>query len=567
MNAYTKIETVYKRDIEGTKKLVEGEFRNEAVRFLKDKEWVFTEKVDGCLKSNTKLKLFNGDNITIGEIVKKKLPVEVMGYDGENVVPAKVVAWHMNGQTDEWYRISFDVRGFGTKGGNPYQTINCTGNHKFFVNGNYVRADELKVGDKLLLNRNHQSLSYMQEQILTGLLIGDGSITDEGKSVEFSHKKTHEEYVDWLLNSLGSIAGNKQSTRISGYGSEIVPARTISCTQVENFTSWFSDGNKKVIPKDIELSPISVAIMYMDDGSLQSSEKQLDRCLMSLNDYDEQSVDNLIEAFQTQMHIYPIKFESRGWNLRFSFKEAQKLQTIIAPYICDCMQYKLSDEFKNHFAGEISNGATETVNKLYESEVLEITKKTEVHERYDITTSTHNYFANGVLVHNCNIGIVWDGHRVSYQGRTERAQIPAHLMNRLLEIFGTNEAEEMFEQTFGEKQVVLFGEGYGAKIQKGGGNYIPDVCNFILFDVYMVDSDTWLPLEATPDIARRFGIPHVPVAMVGTIEEAVEYVKGQPRSIINSAHEMEGVVGRPRVDFYDRNHDRLIVKIKVRDFV
>ncbi len=26
-----------------------------------------------------------------------------------------------------------------------------------------------------------------------------------------------------------------------------------------------------------------------------------------------------------------------------------------------------------------------------------------------------------------NIGIVWDGHKVSYQGRTERAQLPTHL--------------------------------------------------------------------------------------------------------------------------------------------
>lgn len=166
-----------------------------------------------------------------------------------------------------------------------------------------------------------------------------------------------------------------------------------------------------------------------------------------------------------------------------------------------------------------------------------------------------------------NVGIFWDGHKVAYQGRTERAQIPAHLTNKLISIFGTDEAEEMFEQTFGEKQVVLFGEGYGAKIQKGGGNYIPDGCDFILFDVYMPDSDTWLKRDGIEDIAKRFGIKVVPIVMTGTIEQAVEFIKTQPRSLINPAHEMEGVVGRPVVDLYDRNHDRLIVKIKVRDFV
>lgn len=166
----------------------------------------------------------------------------------------------------------------------------------------------------------------------------------------------------------------------------------------------------------------------------------------------------------------------------------------------------------------------------------------------------------------CNTGIFWDGHKVAYQGRTERAQIPAHLTNKLISIFGTDEAEEMFEQTFGEKQVVLFGEGYGAKIQKGGGNYIPDGCDFILFDVYMPDSDTWLKRDGIEDIAKRFGIKVVPIVMTGTIEQAVKFIKTQPRSIINPAHEMEGVVGKPKVDFYDRSHNRLIVKIKVKDF-
>lgn len=35
-----------------------------------------------------------------------------------------------------------------------------------------------------------------------------------------------------------------------------------------------------------------------------------------------------------------------------------------------------------------------------------------------------------------NIGVVWDGHKVSFQGRTERAQIPTQLVNKLNELFG-----------------------------------------------------------------------------------------------------------------------------------
>ena len=94
-----------------------------------------------------------------------------------------------------------------------------------------------------------------------------------------------------------------------------------------------------------------------------------------------------------------------------------------------------------------------------------------------------------------NIGIVWDGHRVTYQGRTQSSSVQANVLNKLLELFGTNEVEELFEQKFGEMNVILYGEGYGAKVQKGGGNYRSDV-SFILFDVYLPEQDLFLKRDA-----------------------------------------------------------------------
>lgn len=163
-----------------------------------------------------------------------------------------------------------------------------------------------------------------------------------------------------------------------------------------------------------------------------------------------------------------------------------------------------------------------------------------------------------------NIGIVWDGHNVSYQGRTERAQIPTHLMNKLIEMFGGTVNEELFEQKFGEMQVILFGEGYGAKIQKGGGNYRSDV-SFILFDVYLPEQNLWLKRDAVEDIAKTFGIDVVPIVYEGNIEGAVEFVKRKPKSTIGTA-DMERIVCKSAVDMLDRMGRRLIVKIKVYDF-
>lgn len=563
MRKYEKIDTLYVRDTTGTKKLIEGQFRDPTVEFLAPCEWIWTEKVDGCLRNDTKLLQTNGEYITIKAAVDAKKPIEIYGYKDGKVVPTKVLAFHNNGNSNEWYKIKFSRRGLGTKG-SSYSTIETTANHKFFINGNYKRADELKIGDKVTYMREEQLLTFIQEQILIGLILGDGSISDEGKSIEFSHKIDYESYTDWILTGLGSLAGNKQSIRKSGYGSQILPARTISHSSIENLSKRFFKNGEKYIPDDLILSPVTLAVLYCDDGNLSHSEGQLDRCIIHLNDYNEESINNFISIIQRQYGITPVKLNNKGWNIRFNSNEALALQTFIAPYICDCMQYKLSPEFQNKFIGNLSPGINETLNKTFETEILDIEIKHENHFRYDLTTETHNYFANGVLVHNCNIRVYWDGHIVTFGGRTDNASIPAELVTRLNELFGGEANAQMFEQMFGEKEVILFGEGYGRKIQKGGGNYIPDGVDFILFDVLI--GENYLERANVEDIARAMGIKVVPIIGSGSLFDAAEYVKIPRKSVVAEGRcDMEGLVCRPKMEMRDRRGNRLIVKVKYCD--
>lgn len=169
-------------------------------------------------------------------------------------------------------------------------------------------------------------------------------------------------------------------------------------------------------------------------------------------------------------------------------------------------------------------------------------------------------------VDGTNISIEWDGHKVSYHGRTENAQIPAHLMNRLIDLFGGETNEQLFEQKFGEMPVILYGEGYGPKIQKGGGLY-SDEPDFILFDVYLPDKNLWLSRHSVEDIAISFGIDAVPIVLIGSLKDAIEHVKKKPVSDVGKREApMEGLVCRPLVELTDRLGKRVIVKIKVRDF-
>ena len=118
-----------------------------------------------------------------------------------------------------------------------------------------------------------------------------------------------------------------------------------------------------------------------------------------------------------------------------------------------------------------------------------------------------------------------------------------------------------FEEKFGDTPVILFGEGYGPKIQSGGA-YRNDV-SFILFDVLI--SGNYQPRESVEDVTRSFGIDVVPIIFEGTIQEGVDFVKTHPDSTMGTA-KMEGLVGRPKVEMRDRCGKRVIVKIKWEDF-
>ena len=165
-------------------------------------------------------------------------------------------------------------------------------------------------------------------------------------------------------------------------------------------------------------------------------------------------------------------------------------------------------------------------------------------------------------VDGTNIRVHWDGHKVSFGGRTEKADIPKPLLKRLEELFLGDINEQVFEQKFGSTKVTLYGEGYGGKIQ-AGADY-KDNEDFILFDA--VIGDAFLSRDYLESLAKTFNIDIVPILLTGTIQEAVDYVKRKPLSPIGKNKESEGLIGKPLVELQTATGERVIVKIKVRDF-
>lgn len=158
-----------------------------------------------------------------------------------------------------------------------------------------------------------------------------------------------------------------------------------------------------------------------------------------------------------------------------------------------------------------------------------------------------------------NVRIGWDGEFISYQGRTDRAVLPIDLLKALDSTF--EPLEPVFEELFGKAPAVLYGEGYGGKIQKG--QKYRETPGFILFDVKV--GRWWLKREDVVDIADKLNIEVVPHRGIGTLWDAVEAAREGIPSLFGD-FEAEGYVARPAVELLDRSGERIIAKIKCRDF-
>ena len=183
----------------------------------------------------------------------------------------------------------------------------------------------------------------------------------------------------------------------------------------------------------------------------------------------------------------------------------------------------------------------------------------------DWTLPEFEYLAGNVWsftekVDGTNIRVIFNDGCITFAGRTDDAQIPVQLVGRLNARFLPRAAA--LGAIFAGGAAVLYGEGYGAKIQKGGGSYRADQ-DFVLFDVRV--GPWWLQRADVEDVAQKLGIDVVPVIGEGTLHDAVAWAKRGIRSTWGD-FEAEGIVARPKTELNTRGGQRIVAKIKCRDF-
>ena len=368
----------------------------------------------GCASWYTKITLADGTRERIGKIVNQKMPVEVLSYDPDlgRMVPRKVVSWFNNGQTDEFLHFTVERAGGGT--GHGRAIMDLTRNHLVRTPGGWREAGDIAVGDRVMLAQP-SLLSKMQVQVILGALMGDGNLSkpvrkdDESARFRMGHGAKQAAYLDWKASLLRNVPHARTVNTKGAVFADFTPLAELAELHK---AVYFGDGKKHLTWDYLKsLTPLSLAVWYMDDGSFTVRSKgvqgrtaggtgRIEICVEAMS---PGSRDRLVQYLR-DTHKFDVKLTSRGTRkvsvLQFTTAASERFQAFVAPFIHPSMDYKLLPRFRGKFAVE-PEFKEPTIHPV-PARVLDIRRKSfPIMSRYDIEVeSSHNYLADGIIVHN-----------------------------------------------------------------------------------------------------------------------------------------------------------------------
>jgi recombination protein RecA len=245
--------------------------------------------------------------------------------------------------------------------------------------------------------------------------MGDGHLAPNtrgrsGVRFRMGHGAKQVDYLDWKASIFGNI-GQTRSVRPTGsVHVDLTPLPELG--ELREVMYW-GDGKKHLTDDVIKLlTPLALAIWYMDAGGFALRSKGLQertaggsgRIEFGVESMSEGSRDRLV-AYLRDTHGVEASWALRGARqkavLQLTTAGTARFQEIVAPYVHPSMDYKLLPRFRGQFGVEPE--FVEPTQVLVPARVLDVhvKPKTRSMHRFDIEVAgTHNYFVDGVMVHN-----------------------------------------------------------------------------------------------------------------------------------------------------------------------
>lgn len=436
---------------------------------------------EGCFSGETRILMAD---MTMKQIKDICVGDEVMSYDGQNICKSTVERVFDNGiaDADLFWRVYpstvSKVRGGGHLNerfeGNMFHAFNVTKNHKFYTKGDFEPLDQCgkitKIGYRL---------DHYRYEALCGWLLSDGHI-DKRNVINITQRdgeymKFSEEMFERFKTKTKSFISGKNSPMKVFYILKDLTKDFVRTGTVDEF--------KRELAKTI--TPIRFAYMLMGDG--YGDEKSIS---ISTEGMSEETLNVLMNTMKSlgfpigAVHKDKRVHNGAGCGIRFHKEVATKLIEWCGAYVHPSMRYKIEK------LGEIPDfiAPPDVVPVLYEQDFTKVSKELTHHKyrsrRYDIeVASTHCYFAEGVLVHNC----VFKRVDAPYTSTTSRT-------NDMIKIKRTIQCDLLRDL---DAWVSGFTEATKGKANE---NYIGGLC----FSVKIRDKDGNLTVR---EIGRVAGIP------------------------------------------------------------
>jgi recombination protein RecA len=365
----------------------------------------------GCLSYGTRVTLADGSTEKIGTVVSKKLAVEVRTYDPMTnaIVNRPVTNWFDNGVTERFLQFTVEK-----SGGNGRSQFAATDNHLVRTPGGWREAGEIVPGDRVMVNETVR-LSDQQWQVILGGLMGDGHLapnTRGGRGVRFrmGHGSKQVAYLEWKASLLGNIAQSRSERPNGAVHVDLTPLAELA--ELREVVYW-GDGKKHLSEDYLKaLTPLALAIWYMDDGSFALRSKGLQERTLGGSGRIEFCVEALSEGSRVRLaeYLHDVHGVASRLSLRGALQKSvlqlttagtARFQEIVAPFVHPSMAYKLLPRFRGQF--DVEPDVIEPAQVLMPARVLDVhvKPKTRSMHRFDIEVAgTHNYFVDGVMVHN-----------------------------------------------------------------------------------------------------------------------------------------------------------------------
>ena len=187
--------------------------------------------------------------------------------------------------------------------------------------------------------------------ILLGMAIGDGYISDYNNKYRLviRHGDSQIEYLRYKKSILYDIFNRDISELRVQKGIQISIMNKIFGI----YRKWLYRGREKRISNILKyLNRQSIALWYMDDGSLSAKRKngKIHGYELTLNTYtDREENQKIIDWFYAKHTIRFTQTKSKDkYRLRMGTKEARKFIQIVRPYIHPSMSYKINIDCYNH---------------------------------------------------------------------------------------------------------------------------------------------------------------------------------------------------------------------------